>query len=175
MAGDFRLASGLRVTDVDRSDRSAPVADVEALGGRVVPHVVRVVAQSNAGATPKIIGAQQLHTVTLAIRNGDDPGIRRDRDPLRLVKSRELFEMRARSGVDDLDGVIAERSDKQSSVRRIEGQMVDAAFDAWQRDRAGEHERLRRCRLDERERNDHREFQAVHDVLSEGSAQCGWR
>src|SRR5206468_9247829 len=104
--------------------------DVHALGGGVIPHIVRIVTELNDPTGAVVVGAQQLETFALAVRDCYQLRVRHNGDSLRLAKPGHTLDVSAGSDVEDFDRIVAKRCDIQAPGCPIEGQMIDAAFDS---------------------------------------------
>src|SRR5262245_43644846 len=141
MAGQSGFSENPGGRRIDHGQCATAEAYVDPLRRRVIPNVVRVVAQMNDGAGPMAVGAEQLQALALPVCDSDRPRVGYDGDSLRFAKPGKALEMRQRLRVEDLDRVVAERRDVQPAGRGIEGQMIDSPVDAWQVDCPDEHER----------------------------------
>jgi hypothetical protein len=91
------------------------------------PTVIRVVAQADEGSRAEIVGAEDLHTIPLAIRQGHRFRVRDDGDALWFAKPRQGPEVRAGTDVQHFDRVVAKRGSIESLTRRIEGEAIPHA------------------------------------------------
>src|SRR5438105_3205054 len=93
----------------------------------------------------EIGGVEELDTFTLAVGDGDKLAVRNDGNPLRLAEPRQALDVRIALHVEHLDGVVPQRRDVEPLRGEIDGEMIDAPFDARKVNRADEREwRLRR-------------------------------
>lgn len=76
---------------IDRSERTAAVSRVQTLRRRVVPHVVRIVAERDGFAEVVITTVNELQPFALPIRDGDDFRVGGKRNSLRLAESRQAL------------------------------------------------------------------------------------
>ena len=72
MAGSFTSAEHLTVSGIDRCECAAPKSDEETVSNHIVADVVRIVAQRNRPARMEVVCVDELHAVTLAVRDGDE-------------------------------------------------------------------------------------------------------
>src|SRR4029078_4823559 len=120
---------------IDCGQRAGAVSDIESPGGRVIPHVVGVIAKPNDRACSIIVGAQQLQAFAVPVSNGYRSRVRRDGDALWLTESRQASQMRVCLHVEHFNRVVAKRRDKEMLGCRIEGKMLDTTLDARGLDR----------------------------------------
>src|SRR5438067_4342821 len=100
---------------------------------------------------------EELDTFTLAVGDGDKLAVRNDGNPLRLPEPRQALDVRIGLHVEHFDGVVPQRRDVEPLRGEIDGEMIDAPFDARKVNRADERERRLRRRLKGRkdERREH--------------------
>src|SRR2546425_78124 len=138
MTGQLGFAADAAVRWVDGCQRTTSKSDEESLGGHVVPDVVRVVSEANALDRTVVAGVDELHTFTLAVRDGDELRVGKDRDALRLTIARQAFDVSASLDVDHFDGIVPKRRDVQSLRSGVNRQVVEAPLDAGEVNRPDE-------------------------------------
>jgi hypothetical protein len=142
VARQLHFTDDLGIRDGDRRESTAPESDIDTPGCRVIPDVIGVVTEPNRRPLTEIIGIQQLHTFSLAIRDRDQAGVRHHGDALRLPKPGQTLQVSAGFHVQHFHRVVPESRDKQMLACRIEGEMIDSSLDPRQFNRTDQRERF---------------------------------
>lgn len=121
MRVQFDVAKSLSGGGVNNSQRAVAVADVNALRGAIVADVIRIVGENRR--------------TVFAVRYEDLVEFRNIGHTLRLVQAADRLKPFARAQVEDLQSIVAERRNKQPLAFRVDGEVINPAFDAGQRDR----------------------------------------
>jgi hypothetical protein len=141
VTSELRFAKHLAVRGVERCQGAAAEADEETFGCRMVPDIVRIVAELDRFGRVIVARVDELDAFTLAVRHGDELCVGDDRNALRLPEPGQAFDVAVVLQIEDFDGVVPERRDVQSLRGRVDGQVIDSSFDAREIDRADKRQR----------------------------------
>ena len=94
MSGQPGFSDNLGGHRIDCGQCAVSEPHVDLLRRRVVPHVVRVIAQANHGTGPVVFRTDQLKTITLAVCDSDRSVVGDNGDSLGFTKPSKALEVR---------------------------------------------------------------------------------
>ncbi len=114
---------------VDETQCPRAVSDIERVRGRIVAHIVRITGQRDRGAARKRSAIKHLAHPCFSIRDHKGVGLWEDHDPLRLVEPCDRVHMGPCLQVEDLKGIVAQRSDEQPLALEVDRHVVNPLLD----------------------------------------------
>src|SRR5262245_25214058 len=120
--------SDLLTFSVQFSQTTVRVSDIDLLMGGIVSQVIGVVSIIDGLEKLQRSAIKHLHCAVFGTRNKQTVFIRNKERTLRLSKARDCIRALASLQIDDLDGVIAKRRNKQPLTFDINRHVVDASL-----------------------------------------------
>jgi hypothetical protein len=157
MPGKRDLARGRTRRRIQEAQRPVSVAHDDLARNRVVAHVVGVGHVADPLHDREGAGIHDVDAIRPSIRDVEPRLIRQVQHALRLAETRDAPVLVTLDS-HDLDGVVPQRRYEEAMPLHVERKMVDASLHLGKLDRVGEVQghRSRRCRSEERPREQHR-------------------
>ncbi|MBI1360713.1 MAG: hypothetical protein GC155_10600 [Alphaproteobacteria bacterium] len=136
------FSTGPACLNIDDGEPARPEANDGMAVSRIDPYVVGVVAQRKGGDHRPGLRVEYPHVSGSAFSDDKPPSLRPEAKTLRLLQAGDAVRELAGCDVEDVDAAIAQFGDREALACGIERQVIDAARNVRQRDRAFEDKRL---------------------------------
>ena len=131
VSGKFNRTDVLAVGRIDDAEPSLVKTDINLFGGAVIAHIVGIIFQIEFADLLERFSVVRFANAGFVIRDEDAVQFRKVGDPLRCTEASNRVNSFALAHIENFDGVVAKRADKQSFASGVKGEMVDPSFDTW--------------------------------------------
>ena len=131
---------------IDHGKAAGAISHHEVSGARIEPDIIGIIAEIYCADGRQFRAVEQAHRAVASARNCQYIGIRRIGDTLWIFEAFDAAGHGSRRKIDRVHCSITEFGNEQALASEIDCQVIDAAGNTLQRDRALQHERGRRFR-----------------------------